>query len=222
MAITKEEWNELKSNEQYNMYCKLLKELSTQTIVTTLLADRLTTLETKVQQHLMIREYCPHKEDWKKLKKNIITGIIDDVLIDDITGIDLVKEVTITINGVKINALMNGRISFDDVLETTNPEEEKWMKKINYWAVAFLLLLLVVSVFGVVKLIGNQETKTFSNGYSAGVTDTVVYLIKQLNTNGYITIVDTNNNSVVLVPYKGGEEIDWTKIKLRYWRRNNS
>ena len=59
------------------------------------------------------------------MKKNIITGIIDDVLIDDITGIDLVKEVTITINGVKINALMNGRISFDDVLETTNPEEEK-------------------------------------------------------------------------------------------------
>ena len=82
------------------------------------------------------------------------------------------------------------------------------MKKINYWAVAFLLLLLVVSVFGVVKLIDSRETKTFSNGYSAGVTDTVVYLIKQLNTNGYITIVDTNNNSVVLVPYKGGEEID--------------
>ena len=67
MAITTQEWNELKASEQYGMYAQLSKDVEHYTRLTndmlrvsTDLLKRLAKLEDDFKAHDKLGDFCPH------------------------------------------------------------------------------------------------------------------------------------------------------------------
>jgi len=84
-----------------------------------------------------------------------------------------------------------------------NQQEYQETNKWKTISVILILLIIIVGLFYLVNIyvIPKLKTKYISEGYNLGITDSVNYIVSQIESKGYVQMTLSNNKTMVLVPY---------------------